>query len=71
MRAILTWGSIWGAARLLPLIDYAAAQRNPKIVVGCGNTSALLNALHQRANLVVFHGAEIGTMTRSKPTYHA
>ena len=71
VRAILTWGSIWGAARLLPLIDYAAAQRDPKIVVGCGNTSALLNALHQRANLVVFHGAEFGTMTRSESTYNA
>jgi muramoyltetrapeptide carboxypeptidase len=70
VRAILTWGSIWGAARLLPLIDYAAAQRDPKIVVGCGNTSALLNALHERAGLVVFHGAAFGALFRSDYTYN-
>ena len=65
VRAILTWGSIWGAARLLPLIDYDAARRDPKIVIGVGNTTALLNALRQRAGLVTFHGATFGTFFRS------
>lgn len=71
VRAIVTWGSLWGAARLLPLIDYDAARRDPKIVVGCGNTTALLTALRQRAGLVTLHGATFGTFFRSDYTLAA
>ncbi len=68
VRAILTWGSIWGATRLLPLIDYEAARRDPKTVVGCGSTTALLNALLQRAGLITLHGATFGTFFSSAYT---
>lgn len=71
VRAILTWGSIWGVTRLLSLIDFDAVQHDPKIVVGCGNTTALLNAFRQRTGLVTFHGASFGTFTRSNYTYGA
>lgn len=71
IRAVLTWGSIWGAARLLPLIDYDAAARDPKLVIGCGSTTALLTALRQRAGLVTLHGATLGTFYRSAYTYEA
>ena len=71
IRAILTWGHIWGAARLLPLIDYDAARRDPKLIIGCGNTSALLNAVRQRAGLVTLHGAAFGGFARSAYTYDA
>ncbi len=68
VRAILTWGSIWGAARLLSLVDYEAARRDPKVIIGCGSTTALLNALLQRAGLITLHGATFGTFTRSAYT---
>ncbi len=71
VRAILTWGSIWGAARLLALIDYDAARHDPKLVIGCGNTTALLNALLQRAGLITLHGATLGTFFRSAYTNNA
>ncbi|MEP7292349.1 MAG: LD-carboxypeptidase [Chloroflexota bacterium] len=71
VRAILTWGSIWGATRLLPLIDYDAVQRDPKLIIGCGNTTSLLNALHQRTGLVTLHGATLGTFYRSPYSYDA
>lgn len=71
VRAILTWGSIWGATRLLPLIDYDAAQRDPKLVIGCGSTTSLLNALRQQAGLVTLHGATLGTFYRSTYTYES
>ncbi len=71
VRAILTWGSIWGATRLLPLIDFEAARHDPKIIVGCGNVTALLNAFYQRVSLVTFHGAALGTFLGSNATYEA
>lgn len=71
VRAILTWGSIWGATRLLPLIDFEAAQLDPKLVIGCGSTTALLNALLQRAGLITLHGATFGTFFRSAYTSEA
>lgn len=71
VRAILMWGAIWGAARLLPLIDYDAAARDPKLIIGCGSTTSLLNALCQRSGLSTLHGATLGTFYRSVYTYDA
>jgi muramoyltetrapeptide carboxypeptidase len=45
-----------GATRLLPLLDYAAIRRHPKILVGYSDLTALNCALLARANLVTFHG---------------
>jgi muramoyltetrapeptide carboxypeptidase len=46
----------WGCARLLPHIDYAAVRKNPKIVLGFSDITALLNGLHAKTGLVTFHG---------------
>ncbi len=46
----------WGAARLLPLLDWAAIARTPKILVGYSDITALLLALHAKTGLVTFHG---------------
>lgn len=45
-----------GAARLLPLLDYAAVRRNPKVLLGYSDITALHNALLAQAGLVTFHG---------------
>lgn len=45
-----------GAARLLPLLDYAAIGRNPKLLLGYSDITALHNAIHARTGLVTFHG---------------
>ena len=45
-----------GAARLLPLLDYAAVRANPKVLLGYSDITALHNALLARAGLVTFHG---------------
>lgn len=49
----LTGGS--GANRVLPLIDYAALARHPKVVAGFSDVTALLNAVQARTGLVTFH----------------
>jgi muramoyltetrapeptide carboxypeptidase len=46
----------WGAARLLPLLDWNAISRNPKILVGYSDITALLLACHAKTGLVTFHG---------------
>ncbi|MDH5823624.1 LD-carboxypeptidase [Luteimonas sp. RD2P54] len=45
-----------GAARLLPLLDYAAIRANPKVLLGYSDVTALHSAIHARTGLVTFHG---------------
>ena len=45
-----------GAARLLPLLDYAAIARHPKVLLGYSDITALLCGIHARTGLVTFHG---------------
>jgi muramoyltetrapeptide carboxypeptidase len=45
-----------GAARLLPLLDYSLIRRNPKVLLGYSDITALHNALLSQAGLVSFHG---------------
>lgn len=45
-----------GAARLLPLLDYDAIRRHPKVLLGYSDITALHSAIHARTGLVTFHG---------------
>ena len=49
----VTGGS--GANRLLPLLDYPLIQRNPKVLAGFSDVTALINAVNARTGLVTFH----------------
>ena len=46
----------YGAARLLPLLDYKAIRANAKVFVGYSDITALHCAFLKKANLVSFHG---------------
>ncbi|HEY0591239.1 MAG TPA: LD-carboxypeptidase [Thermoanaerobaculia bacterium] len=46
----------WGSPRVLPLLDYALIRRNPKIVIGLSDATALINTIQQKTGLVTFHG---------------
>lgn len=45
-----------GAARVLPLLDYAAIRANPKVLLGYSDITALHSAILARSGLVTFHG---------------
>ena len=45
-----------GAARLLPLLDYDGIRRNPKVLLGYSDITALHSAIHAQTGLVTFHG---------------
>jgi muramoyltetrapeptide carboxypeptidase len=46
----------WGAARLLPFLDWNTIARHPKILVGYSDITALLLSFHAKTGLVTFHG---------------
>ncbi|WP_028918232.1 LD-carboxypeptidase [Pseudoxanthomonas sp. J35] len=45
-----------GAARLLPLLDYTLIRRNPKVLLGYSDITALHAAIGRKTGLVTFHG---------------
>jgi len=46
----------WGSARLLPDLDFDAIRRNPKILIGYSDITALLLSVHAKTGLITFHG---------------
>ncbi len=54
--AILAVRGGWGSARVLPLLDFEAIRKSPKILMGYSDITALLLAIYARTNLVTFHG---------------
>ena len=46
----------YGAGRLLPNIDYDLIRKNPKILLGYSDITALHLAISQKTGLVTFHG---------------
>src|SRR5215204_234979 len=46
----------YGAARLLPAIDYNLIRKNPKILIGYSDITALHLAISHNTGLVTFHG---------------
>ncbi len=46
----------YGCTRLLPKIDYGLIRKNPKILIGYSDITALLNAIYHKTGLVTFHG---------------
>ena len=56
VRAVLPIRGGWGSARVLPYLDFDTIRRNPKIVLGYSDITALLLSIHARTGLVTFHG---------------
>jgi muramoyltetrapeptide carboxypeptidase len=56
VRAIVAIRGGYGTMRLLPLLDYEAVRRDPKIILGFSDLTALLNAVTARSGVVTFHG---------------
>jgi len=56
VKAVLPVRGGWGCARILPHLDFDAIRRNPKVLMGYSDLTALLLAIHARTGLVTFHG---------------
>ncbi|QMW00763.1 S66 peptidase family protein [Spirosoma foliorum] len=62
VKAVMAIHGGWGCARLLPLLDYNLIQRNPKILIGYSDVTALLLAIYAKTGLVTMHGP-VGSAT--------
>ena len=56
VKAIIALRGGYGTQRILPLLDFNAIRKNPKIVVGYSDLTALSLALYAKARLVTFAG---------------
>jgi len=56
VRAIFGARGGYGCGRLLPLIDFAAIARTPKIFLGFSDATFILNVLVDRSAIASFHG---------------
>jgi len=46
----------WGCARILDKIDYDVIRKNPKVLIGFSDITALLLAITHKTKLITFHG---------------
>jgi muramoyltetrapeptide carboxypeptidase len=56
VSAIICVRGGYGAARILPLLDYRMIRRSPKILIGYSDITSLHCAFLVKSNLVSFHG---------------
>ena len=56
IKAVLPIRGGWGSSRVLPHLDYDAIRRNPKVMVGYSDITALHLAIQAKTGLVTFHG---------------
>lgn len=54
--AILAMRGGWGAARILPFLDFDEIAAHPKPIVGYSDVTSLLLAVYARTGIVTFHG---------------
>lgn len=56
VRAVFAVRGGWGCARILPRLDFAMIRRNPKLLVGFSDITALHLAFAARAGFTTIHG---------------
>ncbi len=70
IKAIFAAGGGNHALWLLPEPDYKIARKNPKIVMGFSDNTAILNAFNARADLTTFHGPVVKWLPRTEDPDH-
>ncbi|QGP80063.1 S66 peptidase family protein [Sphingobium sp. CAP-1] len=56
VKAVFAVRGGWGCARILPLLDFATIRRNPKLLVGFSDITALHLAFAAKAGFTTIHG---------------
>jgi len=56
IKAVFCSRGGYGSMRLLDRIDYGLIRKNPKIVVGYSDITALLSGIFKKTGLITFHG---------------
>lgn len=56
IKGIIALRGGYGTMRILPLLDYDAMRKNPKILMGYSDITGLLNAYVRKSGVVTYHG---------------
>lgn len=56
VKAVLTWLGGFHVNEILEYLDYDLIRKNPKIICGFSDITALLNAVYAKTGLVTYHG---------------
>lgn len=56
VKAIFALSGGWGAARLLPLLDFDIIKANPKVIIGYSDITSLLCGIFAKTGMTTFHG---------------
>ncbi|MDU1904591.1 MAG: LD-carboxypeptidase [Dysgonomonas sp.] len=64
IKGIIAAGGGYGCARILDLLDYELIRKNPKVIIGFSDNTALVNAIYQKTGLITFHGPISRTIHR-------
>jgi muramoyltetrapeptide carboxypeptidase len=65
IKAIVCARGGYGSMRLLPFLDFSLIRKNPKIIFGLSDISALLSAIYSNTGLVTFHGPMVTTLANA------
>ncbi|MEA5618738.1 LD-carboxypeptidase [Cronbergia sp. UHCC 0137] len=68
IAALIPMRGGWGCSRILPYLDYQIIRKNPKIIVGFSDITALLLGIYAQTGLITFHGPNGLTSWKPEPT---
>ncbi len=60
VAAIIALRGGFGSPRILPYLDFELIGKNPKVILGYSDITALLHAIHGQTGLITFHGPIAG-----------
>lgn len=64
IKGVIFTSGGYGCARILDMVDYDLIRKNPKVMIGFSDVTALVNAIYQRTGLITFHGPISRTIHR-------
>jgi muramoyltetrapeptide carboxypeptidase len=67
IRGIITARGGFGAMRMLPYLDWELIQKNPKLLMGFSDATALLMALIQQTKFAGVHGPNLVSLAHGDP----
>jgi muramoyltetrapeptide carboxypeptidase len=67
VKAVMCARGGFGSMRILPMLDFEAIRKNPKIFIGFSDISALLWGIYRKCGLAVYHGPVITTLGNADP----
>lgn len=56
IKGIIFAAGGYGCARILDMVDYNLIKKNPKLIMGFSDDTALINSIYKKTGLITFHG---------------